>query len=84
MDEPVNRPNGRKEPRGSGDRCPGTNIGRKECYVIGIILTATGFIALATGLLRGKGNVNLSRKATLIAGSVLLVVGVVFLAVALV
>ena len=51
---------------------------------IGIILTATGFIALATGLLRGKGNLNLSRRATLIVGIVLIVVGVALLVVALV
>ena len=51
---------------------------------IGIILTAIGFIALATGLLRGKGNLNLSRKATLIIGIVLVVVGVPLLVVALV
>ncbi len=52
--------------------------------LIGIILTVTGFIALATGLLRGKGNLNLSRKATLTVGTVLLVVGVALLVVALV
>lgn len=51
---------------------------------IGIILTATGFIALVLGLLRGKGNLNLSRRATLIVGTVLLVVGVALLVVALV
>jgi hypothetical protein len=51
---------------------------------IGIILTATGFIAITSGLLRGKGNLNLSRKATLIAGTALLVVGVALLVVALV
>ena len=51
---------------------------------IGIILTATGFVALATGLLRGKGNLNLSRKATLVIGIVLVVVGVSLLVVALV
>ena len=51
---------------------------------VGIILTATGFIALVLGLLRGKGNLNLSRRATLIVGTVLLVVGVALLVVALV
>jgi hypothetical protein len=50
----------------------------------GIILTVIGVIALANGLLRGKGNLNISRKTTLITGTVLLVVGVVLLAVALV
>jgi len=51
--------------------------------IVGIILAATGFIALAVGLIRGKGNLNLSRRTTLITGAVLLVVGVVLLVVAL-
>ena len=50
---------------------------------IGIIFTVTGVIALAIGLLRGKGNLNLSRRATLIIGIVLLVVGLPLLVIAL-
>ncbi len=51
---------------------------------VGIILTAIGFIALVTGLIRGKGNLNVSRRATLTIGTVLLVVGVLLLVVSLV
>ncbi len=47
---------------------------------IGIILTATGFIALGLGLL-GKGYG--SRRSSRIVGVVLLVVGVALLVVAL-
>jgi hypothetical protein len=50
---------------------------------IGIILTAMGFVALVSGLLRGKGNLNVSRTATLVAGTVVLVAGVVLLVAAL-
>jgi uncharacterized membrane protein YidH (DUF202 family) len=52
--------------------------------IIGIVFAITGVIALASGLLRGKGNLNLSRRATLTVGVVLLVVGVVLVVVALV
>ena len=50
---------------------------------LGIIFTVTGLIALAIGLLRGKGNLNVSRKTTLIIGIVLLVVGLALLLIAL-
>jgi hypothetical protein len=50
--------------------------------IVGIILTATGFIALVSGLLRGKGNLNISRRTTLISGTILLVAGVALLVVA--
>ena len=52
----------------------------KALLIIGIVFTVTGVIALASGLLRGKGNLNISRRTTLIVGAVLLVVGVVLLA----
>jgi hypothetical protein len=50
----------------------------------GIILAATGFIALVSGLLRGKGNLNISLRTTFTVGTVLFVAGVALLAVALV
>jgi hypothetical protein len=51
----------------------------KALLIIGIVFAVTGVIALASGPLRGKGNLNISRRATLIVGGVLLVVGVVVL-----
>jgi cytochrome c biogenesis protein CcdA len=52
----------------------------KALFVVGLALTVTGVIALASGLLRGKRNLNISRRTTLIVGVVLVVVGVVLLA----
>jgi len=52
----------------------------KALFIIGIVFAVTGVIALAKGLLRGKGNLNISRKTTLIIGGVLLVIGVALLA----
>ena len=54
----------------------------ERMLIVGIILTATGFIALVSGLLRGKGNLNMSRRTTLISGTILLVAGVALLVVA--
>jgi hypothetical protein len=51
--------------------------------ILGIIFTVIGLIALANGLLRGKGNLNISRRVTLIIGIVLLVVGLALLLIAL-
>jgi hypothetical protein len=56
----------------------------KALLIIGIVFAVTGVIALASGLLRGKGNLGISRRATLIVGGALLVVGVPLMAVALV
>ena len=47
--------------------------------IIGIVFAVTGAIALASGLLRGKGNLNISPRTTLIVGVALLVIGVVLL-----
>ncbi len=51
----------------------------KAQLIIGIVFTVTGFIALASGQLRGRGNLNISRRTTLIVGGALLVVGIVLL-----
>ncbi len=56
----------------------------KALLVAGIVLCVTGVIALASGLLRGEGNLNISRRATLIVGAVLFVIGVVLLVTSLV
>jgi hypothetical protein len=50
---------------------------------LGMIFTVIGLIALANGLLRGKGNLKISRKTTLIIGIVLLVVGLALLLISL-
>ena len=50
---------------------------------LGIIFTITGLLALAIGLLRGKGNLNVSRRVTLIIGIVLVAVGLPLLLIAL-
>jgi hypothetical protein len=50
---------------------------------LGIIFTVIGLIALVNGLLRGKGNLNISRRVTLIIGIVLLVVVLALLLIAL-
>ena len=51
----------------------------RALLIIGIVFAVTGVIALANGLLRGKGNLGVSERATLISGAVLLAVGVVLL-----
>ena len=51
----------------------------KVQLIIGIVLAVTGVISIAVGLMRGKGNLNISKRATLIIGFVLLVAGAVLL-----
>ena len=52
----------------------------KAQFIAGIVLTVTGVISLMVGLLRGKGNLHISKRATLITGGVMLAAGVVLLA----
>lgn len=47
----------------------------KAQLIFGIVLAVTGVISIAVGVIRGKGNLNISKKATLIIGFVLLAVG---------
>ena len=52
----------------------------KAQLIAGIVLTVTGVISLLVGLLRGKGNLRISKRATVITGCVMLAAGVVLLA----
>jgi len=47
--------------------------------IIGIVLAVTGVISIAVGLIRGKGNLNISKKTTLVIGFVLLAAGALLL-----
>jgi hypothetical protein len=51
----------------------------KAQLIIGIVLAVTGVISIAVGLIRGKGNLNISKKTTLVIGFVLLAVGAILL-----
>ena len=51
----------------------------KAQLIIGIVLAVTGVISIAVGLIRGKGNLNISKRATLAIGFVLLAIGALLL-----